>query len=178
MRRREGDPPSVLHFAANRPREFPFAPGFGILGPSPPLKSSTAPPFSSFPPCRYHHRSRLSEASRDTPTAAVLVNVCFSRRPPTVSSPPKLLLFFLSYHIQLSARSNGRNSKEPRRRTRSSLRAGPQFECGLCGWRPRPRRSDTVSVAVKRENNTLMPPDGPTATLPRSVALLCRRLIL
>ena len=84
MRRREGDPPSVLHFAANRPREFPFAPGFGILGPSPPLKSSTAPPFSSFPPCRYHHRSRLSEASRDTPTAAVLVNVCFSRHPPTV----------------------------------------------------------------------------------------------
>ena len=112
MRRREGDPPSVLHFAANRPREFPFAPGFGILGPSPPLKSSKdGPTLADI--IIVHDYQRRAEIRRP------LQSLCMFVFPPsTNSSPPNLLLFFLSYHIQLSARSNGRNSREPRRRTR------------------------------------------------------------
>ena len=93
------------YFAANRPGEFPFAPRFGVLGPSLlPLSPRPLPPslllsqISSLTTCRRASRQTLM-------WTAVLVSVCF-----LLSSSPKVL-FFLSYHIQLSARSNGRNSR-------------------------------------------------------------------
>ena len=113
MRRRARAPPSLLHFAANRPREFPFAPRFGILG-APPLLSSPRMPLPSLPfPLAdiiiVHDLQRRAEIHRCDACA------CLFFPSSTNSSPPKLLLFSLSYHIQLSARSNGRNSREPRR---------------------------------------------------------------
>ena len=88
------------YFAANRPREFPFAPRFGVLSPSPPLDPSLPrPQISSFTTCR----------GQQTNSTALCLMFVFSSRPPQLSS------FFLSFFPYPTFRSIEREKFEKRR---------------------------------------------------------------